>query len=151
MTEIAQLLESALQQNRAGLLRKAALNTVARMPPTMTLHELLQSEAGASIRELSIREFSEALTAAVDPRRRQQISAQEPAKKVSEPEEGREARVFRQILAAVAERPLTIGQLAKQVVVDTTELRGYLNWMKKNGRIASFGRARGTRYSLVPA
>jgi len=117
----------------------------------MTLHELLQSEAGASIRELSIREFSEALVSVVDPHRRPPVSAQEPVEPVSEPDEGHEARVFRQILAAVAERPLTIGQLAKQIVVDTTELRGYLTWMKKNGRIASFGRARATRYSLVPA
>ncbi len=67
------------------------------------------------------------------------------------PEEGREAQVYRQILEAVSEGPLTIGQLAKQVVIDTTELRGYLTWMKKNGRIASSGRARATRYSLVSA
>ncbi len=155
MTEIAQLFESALQQNRASLLRKAALNTVARMPATMTLRELLQSEAGAAIRELTIRELSEALTAVVRPSRparRLRLSEKAPvAASAPNPEEGREAQVYRQILEAVSEGPLTIGQLAKQVVIDTTELRGYLTWMKKNGRIASSGRARATRYSLVSA
>ena len=60
MTEIAQLFESALRQNRATLLRKAAINTVARMPATTKLSELLSSEAGASIRQLSISELREA-------------------------------------------------------------------------------------------
>lgn len=67
MTEIAQLFESALRQNRANLLRKAALNTVSRMPATMTLRELLQSEAGAAIRELTLRELSEALDGVAPP------------------------------------------------------------------------------------
>lgn len=152
MTEIAQLFESALQQNRASLLRKAALNTVARMPATMTLRELLQSEAGSSIRELTIGELSEALKAVVRPARRLRLSEKAPVVVAApNPEEGREAQVYRQILEAVSEGPLTIGQLAKQVVIDTTELRGYLTWMKKNGRIASSGRARATRYSLVSA
>lgn len=158
MTEIAQLFESALQQNRASLLRKAALNTVARMPATMTLRELLQSEAGSSIRELTIGELSEALKAVVRPARparparRLRLSEKAPVIVAApNPEEGREAQVYRQILEAVSEGPLTIGQLAKQVVIDTTELRGYLTWMKKNGRIASSGRARATRYSLVSA
>jgi len=153
MTEIAQLFESALQQNRASLLRKAALNTVARMPASMTLRELLQSEAGASIRELTIRELSEALASVTGPKRRLRLSERPRVEVVPEaaPEEGREARVYRQILEAVAEGPLTIGQLAKQVAIETIELRGYLTWMKKNGRIVSSGRARATRYSLVPA
>ena len=61
MTEIAQLFESALRQNRANLLRKAAINTVAKMPAQTTLHELLSSEAGSSIRELTLVELREAL------------------------------------------------------------------------------------------
>jgi predicted Rossmann fold nucleotide-binding protein DprA/Smf involved in DNA uptake len=148
MTEIAQLFESALQQNRASLLRKAALNTVARMPATMTLRELLQSEAGASIRELTISELKEALGSVVSSKRPRRVVA--PAAEAAEPEESREARIFRQILEAVTDGPLTIGQLAKQIDVDITELRGYVTWMKKNGRIASSGRARATRYFPVP-
>ncbi|MCA9661584.1 MAG: hypothetical protein KC486_24805 [Myxococcales bacterium] len=149
MTEIAQLFESALQQNRASLLRKAALNTVARMPATMTLRELLQSEAGASIRELTIRELAEALGSVVSSKRPRRVVAP-AAESAAEPEESREARIFRQILEAVTDGPLTIGQLAKHIDVDITELRGYLTWMKKNGRIASSGRARATRYFPVP-
>lgn len=147
MTEIAQLFESALQQNRASLLRKAALNTVARMPATMTLRELLHSEAGASIRELTIRELVEALSS-VSARPRRLVAP--AAVTVDEPDESREARIFRQIVEALADGPLTIGQLAKQIDVDITELRGYLTWMKKNGRIGSSGRARATRYFPVP-
>lgn len=68
MTEIAQLFESALRQNRANLLRKAAINTVAKMPAQTTLHELLTSEAGSSIRELTLSELREALTGFVPAR-----------------------------------------------------------------------------------
>lgn len=150
MTEIAQLFESALQQNRASLLRKAALNTVARMPATMTLRELLQSEAGASIRELTISELKEALGSVVSTKRPRRVVAPAAETAAAEPEESREARIFRQILESLADGPLTIGQLAKQIDVDITELRGYVTWMKKNGRIASSGRARATRYFPVP-
>ena len=101
---------------------------------------------------MTIRELSEALKAVVRPGRRLRLSEKAPVVVAPpNPEEGREAQVYRQILEAVSEGPLTIGQLAKQVVIDTTELRGYLTWMKKNGRIASSGRARATRYSLVSA
>lgn len=156
MTEIAQLFESALQQNRASLLRKAALNTVARMPATMTLRELLQSEAGASIRELTLRELREALTG-IAATLRPQASRPAPSANTSEgagghdPGESREARVYRQILEAVANGPMTIGQLAKQIDVDIAELRGYLNWMKRNSKIGSSGRARATRYFPISA
>lgn len=152
MTEIAQLFESALQQNRASLLRKAALNTVARMPASMTLRELLQSEAGASIRELTLRELREALTG-IAATLRPQGSRPSPSANTSDadPGESREARVYRQILEAVAHGPMTIGQLAKQIEVDIVELRGYLNWMKRNGKIGSNGRARATRYFPISA
>lgn len=146
MTEIAQLFESALRQNRANLLRKAALNTVARMPASMTLRELLQSDAGAAVRELSLRELGEALSGLV---------AAPAAVAVAEghsaaPEnESREVRAYRQILEAVEQGPMTIGQIAKQVAIDIDELRGYLNWMKKMGKIGSAGRARATRYFVV--
>lgn len=151
MTEIAQLFESALRQNRANLLRKAAINTVAKMPPTMTLKELLHSEAGSSIRRLTLAELKQALggvEAEVV-----EVAVRRPAKRrtvaVVESPESREVRLYREILDAVEQEPLTIGQLAKQVDVDVTELRGYLTWMKKMGKIGSTGRARATRYHVL--
>ena len=151
MTEIAQLFESALRQNRATLLRKAAINTVARMPATTKLSELLSSEAGASIRQLSISELREALAALVPAR-----AARPGAAAAASPTEGegaangageaREVQVYKQILTAIEDEPLTIGQLAKRIDCDIAELRGYLAWMKKMGKIDSTGRARATRY-----
>jgi hypothetical protein len=168
MTEIAQLFESALRQNRANLLRKAAINTVAKMPAQTTLHELLSSEAGTSIRELTLQELREALTAfvpAAGARRGPGVTshgghngpaghgvtvhAATAAANNASPE-SREARLYRQIIEAVGHEAKTIGQLAKVVDVDVVELRGYLAWMKKMGKIDSSGRARATRYHLPP-
>ncbi|MBA3549377.1 MAG: hypothetical protein H0T76_23125 [Nannocystis sp.] len=181
MTEIAQLFESALRQNRANLLRKAAINTVAKMPAATTLHELLSSEAGSSIRELTLVELREALagfvTASTSTSNGTATSRRIPANpssasaatsassngtspglspssspgsspNSSETPESREARLYRQIIEACGTEPKTIGQLAKVVEVDVVELRGYLAWMKKMGKIDSSGRARATRYHL---
>lgn len=169
MTEIAQLFESALRQNRANLLRKAAINTVAKMPAATTLHELLSSEAGSSIRELTLVELREALAGfvtATSPSTSpstsssttngagaRRIPAANPSSASasngsSESPESREARLYRQIIEACGNEPKTIGQLAKVVEVDVVELRGYLAWMKKMGKIDSSGRARATRYHL---
>jgi predicted Rossmann fold nucleotide-binding protein DprA/Smf involved in DNA uptake len=157
MTEIAQLFESALRQNRATLLRKAAINTVAKMPASTRLSELLGSEAGASIRQLSLAELGEALRGLVQP------TAAEPARPVvvvapaaaatttaatDGAGESREVVVYKQILTAIEHEPLTIGQLSKRIDCDIDELRGYLAWMKKMGKIDSTGRARATRYHL---
>ncbi len=157
MTEIAQLIEAALRQNRANFLRKAAINTVAKMPPSTKLRELLESEAGASIRELTIEELRDALShlsggakaaEGARPRRKVVVLAKGASAGSSESTESREARLYRDILVAVGSGPLTIGQLAKQVDVEVAELRGYLAWMKKMGKIASTGRARATRYHV---
>ncbi len=166
MTEIAQLFESALRQNRANLLRKAAINTVAKMPASTTLSELLTSEAGSSIRELTLVELREALAnhlqgpakagpgaVPAGPRRFTPGAASAPNDSGSvgsagSDAESREARLYRQIIEAVGSEPKTIGQLAKVVDVDVVELRGYLAWMKKMGKIDSSGRARATRYHL---
>ena len=180
MTEIAQLFESALRQNRANLLRKAAINTVAKMPAHTTLHELLTSEAGSSIRELTLVELREALAGFVQASgqasgigsgqvpRRSEAPSTASGNPGSGPGSGtgnlgsnlgsnlgnnaapesREARLYRQIIEAVGSEPKTIGQLAKVVDVDVVELRGYLAWMKKMGKIDSSGRARATRYHL---
>ena len=170
MTEIAQLFESALRQNRANLLRKAAINTVAKMPAQTTLHELLSSEAGSSIRELTLVELREALAGFVSAATASSSSSSSsgssarrtpagaasspitsgPSQSSSEALESREARLYRQIIEACSHEPKTIGQLAKVVEVDVIELRGYLAWMKKMGKIDSSGRARATRYHLPP-
>jgi predicted Rossmann fold nucleotide-binding protein DprA/Smf involved in DNA uptake len=149
MTEIAQLFESALRQNRANLLRKAAINTVAKMPAQTTLRELLTSEAGASIRELTLVELREALAALAPARQAagRRIAVGSTASGPTTPE-SREARLYRQIIEAITAEAKTIGQLAKVVDVDVAELRGYLAWMKKMGKIDSTGRARATRYHL---
>lgn len=166
MTEIAQLFESALRNNRASLLRKAAMNTVARMSPQTTLRTLLESEAGEAIRNLTLTEFREALVGAglgpsasnadflpdtdsdtsVGPRRRHI----EPSRHtVSDDwQTSREEELYRRILDAMNE-PITIGQLAKRVDLDVDELRGYVSWMKKMGKVTSSGRARATRYQAV--
>ena len=187
MTEIAQLFESALRQNRANLLRKAAINTVAKMPASTTLHELLTSEAGSSIRGLTLVELREALAShlaagvAEATRAIPHATTTTGTSRRSSPTdsklggnlggnlgnnllgnnllgnnllgnnaapESREARLYRQIIEAVGSEPKTIGQLAKVVDVDVVELRGYLAWMKKMGKIDSSGRARATRYHL---
>lgn len=162
MTEIAQLFESALRQNQA----KAAMSTVARMPPETTLRELLDSDAGEAVRSLSLRDLAQALrdagyrskgtlrlagtapvaaaAPAATPHRRMVASAGNEVWP-----ESREERIYRRILDAMAGEPLTIGQLAKRLELDVTELRGYLNWMKKMGKVASSGRARATRYRVV--
>lgn len=159
MTEIAQLFESALRQNQA----KAAMSTVARMPPETTLRELLDSDAGEAVRALSLRDLAQALrdagyrsrgtlrvataptapAPAAAPQRRMVATGNEVWP------ESREERIYRRILDAMAGEPLTIGQLAKRLELDVAELRGYLNWMKKMGKVASSGRARATRYRVA--
>ena len=150
MTEIAQLFESALRQNRATLLRKAAINTVAKMPASTRLSELLGSEAGASIRQLSLAELREALRGLVggEPARAAAAVVVEAAPADPAAAESREVVVYKQILTAIEHEPLTIGQLSKRIDCDIDELRGYLAWMKKMGKIESSGKARATRYHL---
>jgi predicted ArsR family transcriptional regulator len=157
MTEIAQLFESALRPNQA----KAAMSTVARMPPETTLRELLDSDAGEAVRALSLRDLAQALRDA-GYRSRGTLRAVGAAPAPAAPArkrlvatgnevwpESREERIYRRILDAMAGEPLTIGQLAKRLELDVTELRGYLNWMKKMGKVTSSGRARATRYRVV--
>jgi predicted Rossmann fold nucleotide-binding protein DprA/Smf involved in DNA uptake len=170
MTEIAQLFESALRQNRASLLRKAAINTLVRMPPGTTLRELLDSDAGEAVRALTLSDLSSALQqAGYKGTRTSNIAAARPVgKAVVAPaagrrrkvdasggtsdtwSESREERIFRQIIAATEHEPLTIGQMAKRLDVDIEELRGYLTWMKKMGKVTSSGKARATRYQAIP-
>lgn len=153
MTEIAQLLESALRNKRSSLLRQAAMRTVARMPPETTIADLLDSDARDAIRDLTLDDLAEALAEGAQdslPTAHEVAAADEEAANVVDaPANGasREERIFRRILAEL-DAPLTIGQLAKRLDMDTEELRGYLQWMKGMGRVESSGRARATRYSL---
>lgn len=141
MTEIAQLFESALRSNRASLLRKAAMNTVARMPPNTTLRELLASDAADAIRALSLDDLAEAL-------REAGFAPSTNGAAVAEPP-SREEQIYRQILEAMGADALTIGQLSKRMEVEVDELRGYLSWMKKMGKVVCSGRARATRYQVA--
>lgn len=160
MTEIAQLFESALRENRAGLLRKAAKSTIARMPPSTTLASLLESDAGEAVRALTLTELTEALEEAgltptpLGGRRRRVIDGDSGGvdSRSDSAEwggEAAEAQLFRRIIDAMADEPLTIGQLSKEVGIAVDELRGYLAWMKKAGKVTSSGRARATRYQAV--
>jgi len=137
MTEIAQLFESALRNNRSSLLRKAAMNTVAKMAPDTTLRDLLESDACEAIRELTLDDLVDAL------RDKRVLSPRHEAAPASEAEQ-----LYRRILDELAVGALTIGRLSKRLVMDTTQLRGYLNWMKRMGKVHSNGRARATRYFL---
>ena len=170
MTEIAQLFESALRQNRASLLRKAAINTLVRMPPGTTLRELLDSDAGEAVRALTLSDLSSALQqAGYKGTRASSIAAPRSVGTATAVASGgsrrrkvdldggtsdtwsetREERIFRQIIGATEHEPLTIGQMAKRLDVDIEELRGYLTWMKKMGKVTSSGKARATRYQAV--
>lgn len=163
MTEIAQLFESALRQNQA----KAAMGTVARMPPQTTLRELLDSDAGEALRALRLSDLAQALAEAglgggAPPRTAAASRGAKPStggrrKVVSGAvdetvwPESQEERIYRRILEAIADEPLTIGQLGKRLTLEVDELRGYLTWMKKMGKVLSTGRARATRYHVAGA
>lgn len=150
MLEIARLLENALANNRSGL-RKAAKQTLAKAPLTTTIHELLVSEAGDAMRELTLTDLEEALIAAGAGDRRERHGTRQVVAKpaTSADSQSREEYMYRRILEVLSDTPaLTIGQLAKRIDVDTTELRGYLSWMRRVGKVSSTGKARATRYSL---
>jgi hypothetical protein len=157
MLEIARLLENALANNRSGL-RKAAKQTLAKAPLTTTIRELLSSEAGEAMRELSLADLEEALISAGGGSTRSHGSASgtgtsraavESKPSTSADSQSREEFMYRRILEVLTTNPgLTIGQLAKRMDVDTMELRGYLSWMRRVGKVHSVGRARATRYYL---
>lgn len=158
MLEIARLLENALANNRSGL-RKAAKQTLAKAPLTTTIRELLSSEAGEAMRELSLADLEEALISAGGGSSRSNGSAGagpgtgraavESKPSTSADSQSREEFMYRRILEVLTTNPgLTIGQLAKRMDVDTMELRGYLSWMRRVSKVHSVGRARATRYYL---
>jgi hypothetical protein len=150
MLEIARLLENALANNRSGL-RKAAKQTLAKAPLTTTIRELLSSEAGEAMRELTLADLEEALITAGGGggRAGARSTAVESKPSTSADSQSREEFMYRRILEVLTTNPgLTIGQLAKRMDVDTMELRGYLSWMRRVGKVHSIGRARATRYSL---
>ena len=148
MLEIARLLENALANNRSGL-RKAAKQTLAHAPLTTTIRELLASEAGDAMRELTLADLEEALMTASGAEKGSSTSGTRHKVATSADSQSREEYMYRRILEVLARSPgLTIGQLAKKLDVDTLELRGYLSWMRRVGKVHSTGRARATRYSL---
>jgi hypothetical protein len=148
MTEIAQLFESTLRLNRS----RAAMNTVARMPATTTLRELLDSEAAEAIRALSLAELAEALREGGLGSISEETTSTSERRSVSDTSVDRspQEQLYLRILELIAGEPLTIGQMAKRLDLDSEELRGYLSWMKKMGKVVSTGRARATRYQAAP-
>jgi len=144
MSQIAQLFESALQNTQTSRLRQAAQRTLEQMPASMTIGELLASEAGPMVRALNLAEITEALGNKMSSRP-VRVEMDESAD-----EDSVEGAMFVAILQAVAEEPRTIGQLSKDLNIDLDELRGYLSWMKDVGKVTTTGRARGTRYHLAP-
>lgn len=153
MLEIARLLENALANNRSGL-RKAAKQTLAKAPLGTTIRELLASEAGEAIRDLTLTDLEEALIEAGagysrKPTRRSSAAARRRRVATSADSQSREEYMYRRILEVLSTQgSLTIGQIAKQIDVDTTELRGYIAWMRRVGKVGSSGKARATRYHL---
>jgi hypothetical protein len=146
MTEIAQLFESALRSNRSTLLRNAAIKTVVRMSPDTTLRDLLESEAREAIRELTLDDLAQALREKRGRRPRLTPRASDVGGDGDATPRSDEEQLYRRILEVLTQEPLTIGQLAKRMGMDTTQLRGYVNWMKRMGKLRSSGRARSTRY-----
>jgi len=155
MLEIGRVFESALRSNSEEL-RKAALRTVTRLGPDASVRELLLSDAGAAIRQLSLREVALAATSGhvpvgdrdCEPPGRVPVVEIQDATVAATSDASREERVYRDILVALDTGPQTIGQLAKVTGIDTTELRAYVSWMRQMGKVASTGRARATRYHL---
>lgn len=163
MSTIAQLFENALL-DRSEIHRKAAKRTIAKMPGDTKLKELLGSDGKEAIRSLTIQDLREALGGSEVPRPRLEIAVRpevtQPAPliravrrrhviTVQEPvEESRKARIFK-LIRAHCTTPQTIQQLQKRTGADPDELRGYLDWMRREQIVGITGNGRGRRYHLL--
>lgn len=153
MDDLSQLIESALEENHATL-RKAAMGTIASMGPEARVRDLLKCEAAPTIRSLSLRELAQALQEARGARPRRRVAGtaadlrrakdKTPADTSSESTD-----IFHSISSLLAAGPQTIGQLGRELGLETPELRTYLQWMLKDGRLTRSGKARATRYHLA--
>lgn len=159
MVDLSSLIGSVLDENEATL-RRAAKQTIASMRPEAKFSELLESDAAATIRSLSLRELADALRPLVNEpsaspgksSATQGSAKAQTASSTSESEastQDRNAELFRDILEILVAGPLTIGQLARRLDLETAELRGYLQWMIQEGKITRSGKARATRYQLA--
>lgn len=156
MDDLSRLIESALEENHATL-RKAAMGTIASMGPNANVRDLLKSEAAMTIRSLSLSELAQALHEARAPRRRRHVGA--PAGRAARTSAATTAstkvktpqgdEVFARISSVLAQGPQTIGQIGRELGLETPELRTYLQWMIKEGRLTRSGKARATRYHLA--
>lgn len=148
MDDLSRLIESALEENHATL-RKAAMGTIASMGPKARVGDLLKSDAAMTIRSLSLRELAQALKDAKEPRSsRRRIAglAAKPQQKTPEQDRG---DVFEGIVSVLRQGPQTIGQIGRELGLETPDLRTYLQWMLKDGRLTRSGKARATRYHLA--
>lgn len=150
MVEIGQFFESALRSQREEL-KQAALEAVARMGGASTVAELLASDAGQGIRQLTLRDLRDALPD-LEAEARVQAQPESFEQEVAN-DDGSASdaeRIYLEILELLQAGPLTIGQISKQLEfeVDGTELRAYLAWMRQMGKVQTSGRARAMRYHL---
>lgn len=156
MVEIGQFFESALRSQSAEL-KKAAMQAVANMGGSATIRDLLGSEAGQMIRQLSLRDLRDSLSelelesSLEEDDMLSDLEAEATELAADDPDgtrESEQARMFREIVDALGHGPATIGQLSKDLDIDSDELRGYLDWMRSVGKVFTTGRARATRYNL---
>lgn len=148
MDDLSRLIESALEENHATL-RKAAMGTIASMGADASLGDLLKSEAAMTIRSLSIRELAEALQEARNQPRRRRVVASAGSAQTSQSGAKDHSDIFGSISQLLAAGPQTIGQLGRELGLETPDLRSYLQWMLKDGRLTRSGKARATRYHLA--
>jgi hypothetical protein len=147
MLEIGRVFESALRTNSEEL-KKAAVSSVRRLGPDATIRELLDSDAAAGIRKLSLGELCEAaglgLSIGVGAPLTRTIVAAAPSAISNE------ERMYRMLLDVLSdEPPMTIGQIAKAMQMEADVLKPFVAWMRDMGKIESIGRARATRYRLI--
>lgn len=148
MDDLSRLIESALEENHATL-RKAAMGTIASMGADASLGDLLKSEAAMTIRSLSLKELAQALQEARSQPRRRRVVAPVGRQRASQSGAKDHSDIFGSISELLAAGPQTIGQLGRELGLETPDLRSYLQWMLKDGRLTRSGKARATRYHLA--
>ena len=162
MIDLTQLIETKLAASESNL-HRAAVRMVTKTKPETRIKELLDSEAGPALRCLTLVDLASALSELVGrPARSRFTDRPRSVPKSSKSDNSSvtsispvqtsasdQERLYRAILDALTAGPLTIGQLSRNIQVDIIELRGYLAWMHRMGKVSRSGRARATRYALA--
>ena len=148
MVEISQLIESALGESQASL-RKAALRTLSKMSPELTLREMLESEVGPTLKTATLADFRDAV--AHWQNERSDAETKRSNRRVIGDKSGGSAdpeAVYLSILECLQVEPQSVAHLAVSLGLEIDELRGYLDWMQQVGKVVRTGKGRGTRYQL---